>query len=361
MVESEAAEESVVALRKSINAALDEFLLAREPLPSLECAEQVQKILFEYLRGGERLRGQLCYWGWRGAGGDPDGEGILRAAAAIELLHASGIIHDDMVDGSTTRRGKPSLHIRMAGLVPDSRERLGGPVRQPAGLPYGQSLAVWAGDMCAYWSNELLSTATADQSRMAVARYLYHSLITETLFSVAQEVVEMARGPSTLQRAVAINIGKTARYTFEAPLRIGGALAGANAALMSAYSAYAVPAGEVIQLNDDLLVFEDPTVLGDEIFDDLRSGNATALMAFAVGEATPAQLARVGALHGKPDLSASEADELRQILVDSGARDRCERMKSEKFGSALDALRTIPEETAEALREILVRAYTRRR
>jgi geranylgeranyl diphosphate synthase type I len=356
MVVSEAA-----ALRANISAALEEFLLARELPPSQECAAQIQEILFEYLRGGERLRGQLCYWGWRGAGGDPDSEGILRAAAAIELLHAGGLIHDDLVDGSNTRRGKPSLHVRMAELVPDGRERLGGPVRSPAGLPYGHSLAVWAGDMCAYWSNELLSTACADQSRMAMARDIYHGLITETLFAVAQEVIEAARGPSTVRRAVAINIGKTARYTFESPLRIGGALVGADAETMAAYSAYALPAGEVIQLNDDLLVFEDPAVLGDEIFDDLRGGTATVLMAFAVGDATPAQLDRLGRLHGKPDLTAGEADELRQLLIDTGARDRCERMKCEKFDSALDALQRIPGKAAAALREILVRAYTRRR
>ncbi|CAM3838828.1 polyprenyl synthetase family protein [Nocardiopsis rhodophaea] len=356
MVVTEAA-----ARRASISAALEEFLLARELPPSLECAAQVRDILFEYLSGGERLRGQLCYWGFRGGGGDPDDQGILRAAAAIELLHASGLIHDDLVDGSSTRRGKPSLHIRMAELVPDSRERLGGPVRSPAGLPYGHSLAVWAGDMCAYWSNALLSTACADPSRMAAAREIYHDLITETLFAVAQEVIEAARGPSTVRRAVAINIGKTARYTFESPLRIGGALAGAAPETMTAYAAYAVPAGEVIQLNDDLLVFEDPGALGEEILDDLRAGTATVLTALAVDAATPAQLDRLSRLHGKPDLTLDEADELRQVLVDTGARDRCERMKSEKFETALHALQGIPAETAEALREILVRAFTRRR
>src|SRR5262249_57811992 len=73
-----------------------------ELLPGLDALE-------ELLEAGKRLRPAFCYWGWRGAGGE-DGQAILAAAAALELLHASALVHDDVMDGSDTRRGRPSLH-----------------------------------------------------------------------------------------------------------------------------------------------------------------------------------------------------------------------------------------------------------
>jgi len=57
----------------------------------------------ELLAGGKRLRPAFCYWGWRAAGGEDCLE-ILAAAAALELLHASALVHDDVIDASDTRR-----------------------------------------------------------------------------------------------------------------------------------------------------------------------------------------------------------------------------------------------------------------
>src|SRR5262249_57581915 len=61
------------------------------------------------LAAGKGLGPAFCYWGWRGGGGE-DGQAIMAAAAALELLHASALVHDDVMDGSDTRRGRPSLH-----------------------------------------------------------------------------------------------------------------------------------------------------------------------------------------------------------------------------------------------------------
>ena len=65
------------------------------------------------LAGGKRIRPAFCYWGWRGAGAEDCPE-MLAAAAALELLHASALVHDDVMDGSDTRRGQPALHRRFA-------------------------------------------------------------------------------------------------------------------------------------------------------------------------------------------------------------------------------------------------------
>ena len=67
----------------------------------------------DLLAGGKRLRPAFCYWGWRAAGGTDCPE-IFTAAAALELLHASALVHDDVMDASDTRRGQPAVHRRFA-------------------------------------------------------------------------------------------------------------------------------------------------------------------------------------------------------------------------------------------------------
>ena len=60
--------------------------------------------------GGKRLRALMCYWGWRGAGGEAGAGEVVTAGSALELFQAAALIHDDIIDRSDTRRGGPSVH-----------------------------------------------------------------------------------------------------------------------------------------------------------------------------------------------------------------------------------------------------------
>src|SRR5690242_13118903 len=63
-------------------------------------------------RGGKRLRPAFAYWGWRGAAGpDVDDAAVLRAVAALEFFHVSALVHDDVMDGARTRRGRAATHV----------------------------------------------------------------------------------------------------------------------------------------------------------------------------------------------------------------------------------------------------------
>ena len=101
----------------------------------------------DLLRDGKRLRPAFCYWGWRGAGGD-DSQGIVSVAAALELFQAAALIHDDVMDGSDTRRGSPAAHRRFAALHRGNRW-LGSPE------DFGVAGAILAGDLCLSWCDEL--------------------------------------------------------------------------------------------------------------------------------------------------------------------------------------------------------------
>src|SRR5215469_13350278 len=63
--------------------------------------------------GGKRLRPELLAWGYRAGGRELD-DAVVRAAAALELLHTFALIQDDVIDGSATRRGRPASHLNLA-------------------------------------------------------------------------------------------------------------------------------------------------------------------------------------------------------------------------------------------------------
>jgi geranylgeranyl diphosphate synthase type I len=100
------------------------------------------------LLGGKRLRPLFGYWAYRGAGG-VDRDEVVSALAALELVQASALLHDDVMDGSDTRRGEPAAHRRFAG-VHSGHGWLGDPDA------FGEASAILLGDLCLAWSDELL-------------------------------------------------------------------------------------------------------------------------------------------------------------------------------------------------------------
>jgi geranylgeranyl diphosphate synthase type I len=103
------------------------------------------------LRGGKRLRARFVLLGWRGAGAGPMRRGVVGAAAVVEFLHACALIHDDVMDGSATRRGAPAVHREFAW-----RHRHAAWHGSSEG--FGVSAAITAGDLCLVWADQLLRT-----------------------------------------------------------------------------------------------------------------------------------------------------------------------------------------------------------
>ncbi|MBE8528462.1 polyprenyl synthetase family protein, partial [Amycolatopsis sp. H6(2020)] len=95
--------------------------------------------------GGKRLRALLLLWGWRAAGGAAQDPRPVQAGAAIELFQSAALIHDDIIDHSDTRRGRPSVHQRFTAA---HRER-GWALE--AG-DYGLMGGILAGDLCLSFS-----------------------------------------------------------------------------------------------------------------------------------------------------------------------------------------------------------------
>jgi geranylgeranyl diphosphate synthase type I len=287
------------------------------------------------LNGGKRIRPLLCYWGWRGADGG-DCEEIVRAASALEIFHAFCLIHDDIMDGSALRRGRPSLHRALA-----DRHSAGG-WQGDAGR-FGVAAAILLGDLCLVWADELLHTSGMPPESLAAAREYYQSMRAEVCYGQQLDILEQARGSWTTERSMAVVRFKSAKYTVERPLHLGGALAGAPPELLAAYSEFGVALGEAFQLRDDILgAFGDPAVTGKSNVDDFRDGKPTVLVAEALRNAGPAQRELLEEALGDPALDEDGAGRVRDVLLETGAVATVERMITERCGRARAALDAAP-------------------
>jgi geranylgeranyl diphosphate synthase type I len=265
-------------------AVLDEVLEARlrqardtDAVFSHEMAERVTAFV---RRGGKRLRTAFVWCGWRAAGGSGDAGAVLRTGAALELLQACALIHDDVMDGSPLRRGGPALHVDFA-----HRHRAGranGRADASAGT-FGTSAAVLAGDLALAWADDLL-TETALGSPYGPRLYdEWRAMRTEMVAGQYRDLRAQESGSSGAEEALTIAVLKSARYTVARPLALGASLAGADARTLDALRAAGRCAGLAFQLRDDLLgAFGDPALTGKPAGEDLRARKLTPLLAVAV-------------------------------------------------------------------------------
>jgi geranylgeranyl diphosphate synthase type I len=345
-------------LRQRVTKAVEAFLGRQRPrldAISVDLTAVTDALEAFLLDGGKRLRPAFAYWGFRGAGG-ADSDAIVAAAAALEWLQASALIHDDVMDDSDTRRGRPAVHRQFAGL-----HRGEGWAGRPES--FGTAAAILLGDLALIWADEMLNTSGLPVEALVRAQPVYDEMRTELMAGQYLDLLEQALGGQSVERAMTVARYKSAKYTIERPLHFGAALAGADARVHAAYSGYGLPLGEAFQLRDDVLgVFGDPEETGKPAGDDLREGKRTVLVAETFARATPAQAEVVRRHLGDPALSPAGVAELREIITATGALAGTERRIADLTERALDALdgAGLDEAAREVLRELAVAATARR-
>ena len=282
------------------------------------------------LSGGKRLRPSFCHWGFVGAGGDANDQRLIDAGAALELLHAFALFHDDVMDGSATRRGEATVHTV-------HEERHGGNWAGEA-RRYGEGVAILVGDLTFVYADQLMHGATGP------AWGIWNELRIELNIGQYLDIVGSAHRERRWDKARQICRFKSGKYTIERPLHLGAMLAAPEryADLVPALSTYGLPLGDAFQMRDDVLgVYGESAVTGKPVADDLREGKPTPLMALACAAATPTQLAvldRVGA----SDLREDEIASLQQVIIDTGALAQLESTITDLVDEALRALPAIP-------------------
>jgi geranylgeranyl diphosphate synthase type I len=293
------------------------------------------------ITGGKRLRPAFCHWGYVGAGGDAGDPAIVEIGAAFELLQAFALVHDDVMDGSATRRGARTVHLDFGDrhIVEGWR----GEARR-----FGEGVAILIGDLAHVYADRFMIGSSDEVTS------IWNELRVELNVGQYLDVLGTARADTDLPRARRIARYKSGKYTIERPLHIGAALAGRYDELHVELSAYGDPLGEVFQLRDDMLgAFGEETVTGKPVGDDLREGKPTPLLAVATARARGDQRA-VLALVGTPDLSPDAVAAVQNVFIDTGAVAEMEATIDRLAADAIAAIEQAPvtEDASAALVEL---------
>ena len=279
--------------------------------------------------GGKRIRPSMTFWGWVAAGGRRAADGsaadVVRAGAALELLHIFALIHDDVMDESKSRRGQPSVHTLAAQLhlhagAYGSAQR------------FGESIAVLVGDLAHAEADHLVTELPR------AMRIIWRLLVIELVHGQSRDITGSAAGRRDLDHARRVARMKSGCYTVQRPLQLGAAAARADADVAQVLNRYGDEVGEAFALRDDLLgVWGDPRSTGKPAGDDLLSGKPTVIMALATQRLQgPARkvLRRVGT----PELSPADVCFLQDALAEHGVVDAVESLISNHVHAAVDAL-----------------------
>ncbi|GAA1062291.1 polyprenyl synthetase family protein [Agromyces bracchium] len=359
----------------AVNERLEEFLADRATIlrSITDDLDPLAAFSKRFLSGGKRFRARFCSLGFDAVRGPDRGNGdrapsaeryaVVSAAAALEVFHAAALVHDDLIDNSDTRRGAPAAH-----RVYEAQHRDGGWAGDAG--EYGRATAILLGDLLLGWSDELLDEGLAalrDPSASRETRLEFNRMRTEVTVGQYLDILEeraWLTRPEEEQRARAerVVVHKSARYSIEAPLAIGGAIAGGSTPQLEALRAFGLPLGIAFQLRDDLLgVYGDPAVTGKPAGDDLREGKRTVLVAVARERLSPGQRRLLDELLGDPALDADQIRMLQGTIRDCGAVDVVEAEIAANTDRALAALASSDLDPGAA-RDLadLARAVTRR-
>jgi geranylgeranyl diphosphate synthase type I len=296
-----------------------------------DLAQPIDEIARLVLAGGKRLRPAFCHWGFVGAGGNPDDQRVIDAGAAFELMHAFALFHDDVMDGSATRRGEPTTHVVMSQL--HEKHSWVGESRR-----FGEGAAILVGDLAFVYADQLLLGAPQP------VWSIWNELRVELNFGQYLDMLGSANSERRLVKAERICRYKSGKYTIERPLHLGAVLAAPEKTeqLLPALSAYGLPLGDAFQMRDDVMgAFGETSVTGKPVGDDLREGKPTPLMAMATARADAAQLG-VLQLVGNTVLNDAQVADVQAVIRETGALDQLEQLITSLTDEAIEAIGKAP-------------------
>lgn len=294
---------------------------------------KLYKSIREYnLRQGKRLRPILLILTYKGF--SPKGKrthtSVYNASTCIELLHNFMLIHDDIIDRSDLRRGKPTMHRILQNIIKtDEQEKL------------GSDLGIIAGDIVYALAIDAFLSVKEDPARKERALKYF---IQTAAFTAMGEFIDTLHGVDKLQNVkekdVFLNYTlKTARYTFDCPMVTGAILAGAPEKDIKKISELGVLVGQAFQIQDDIIgIFDTEKNIGKSILSDLAESKKTLLIAHAYENLKGAPKDTFLKIFNKETKTLKDLEIIKKIFIEVGTLDYCLEQVSTRFSKTLTIL-----------------------
>jgi geranylgeranyl diphosphate synthase type I len=302
-------------LKKEIDQSLADFLskIKKEYRLHLVSPILYQSIREFSLREGKRIRPLLLLLSYLGY--SPAGKKLSRqtynASTCIEFLHNFMLIHDDIIDCSDLRRGRPTMHRLLKKTIPCA---------DPEKL--GTDLAIIAGDIVYALAIDAFLSINEKPARKEQALKYF---IQTAAFTAMGEFIDTVHGVDRLDRVkekdVFLNYSlKTARYTFDCPLVTGAILAGAPEQETKLLAEFGLQIGQAFQIQDDIIgIFETEKAIGKSILSDLQERKKTLLVVHAYRTLKGRQRTEFLSLFNKPRITVADLAAVKKIFLASGS------------------------------------------
>ncbi len=309
----------VATQRKGIREELQEYL--RQSASRLsevnEFGPEVANLLEEFSSAGKMVRGALVVFAAELCGATPD-RNHLQAAAALELVQSFLLIHDDIMDRDTTRRGKPSVYY---GYVERARER---GISDPE--HYGASIGICIGDVAMLLAVELVAQLELNSDlRARLVRMLSHEIAQVGLAQMKDVDHGAAQDKITAEEVLRLYRYKTGRYTFALPFMTGAIIAGREAHMVEELGRLGEELGVIFQIKDDQLgLFGSTATIGKPVGSDIKADKKTLFRLYLFESASEEDRERLSKVFGSSEVSEADLEFVHDCLKRNRVPERVE-------------------------------------
>jgi len=332
-------EEKIKNFKNLFDLELKDFfsLAVSEAEKKFPLAKEMTQVLGNYiLQSGKRIRPALIYHTYLAFGGksaDRRRKTALKATMAFELAHTFLIIHDDVMDRDNLRRGNPTIHYFY-----QTRDK-GKFSREEDAVHYGHSQAICIGDMAYAMVNRIISNLDFEDSIKIKLLNKIGDIIFDTTTGQFSDVFFAAENNISEKDVLNILEYKTAKYTAEGPVCLGGIMAGVQEETLKSLSAFTVPLGIAYQVADDILgVFGDSAKTGKPVGSDIREGKKTLLIVKALEFGNTEQKKEIRSALGNQKATPEQIEQARKIIRETGSLKYSEDLADKLSREAYQAL-----------------------
>lgn len=285
---------------------------------------ELNKMFIQASQGGKRLRGALVKLGYELVSPSSTGE-ILKPAAAFEIFQTAILDHDDIVDLSPLRRGKPTIYKALGGDH------------------YAISQALTLGDIGFFLATRLIAQSEFPENHKNRALAFFAQAMLETALGQMLDI-ELPYHKESREEVDALTIFrlKTARYTVVGPLHLGAILGGAEQKLLDDIEAFGEALGIAFQIQDDILgVFGDEKTLGKSVTSDIEEGKNTLLIIHALENASSQQKKILDKYYGKGKIGNTELEQIKKVFIDTGALEYSKKRAEELVSQSQEVIKSM--------------------
>ncbi|MDR0491198.1 MAG: 4-hydroxy-3-methylbut-2-enyl diphosphate reductase [Oscillospiraceae bacterium] len=313
-----------IARREIEEASREYFDDFRAGIPDNAFVQKSFASLFSRNEGGKHIRGTMIRLGEKVASHGTSNNS-LPVAVAYELFQTSILIHDDIIDKSSTRRKKATIHIESAN---DIKKLHGSNISDETAEHFGASRALCIGDYGFFISYQFLAKCRVDSSDLAKIYQLYSKILAITCEGEIMDVIlpyENISIPDNYEKYKSIVTQiyeyKTAWYTLAGPIMLGALCGNASNELIELLKEITIPLGIAFQIKDDLLgIYSSEEMLGKSVLSDIRENKQTLMYGFACKNANGQQRTLLDRHYGKAGASAEDLEIVRQLFEETGAK-----------------------------------------